>query len=306
MVDLVARDVQRDAAIRSVRFSAGTVIAGDAGVGKTSLASSVADVLAERGVPVVRVLATAAGRSIPFAALGPLLPVDSTDFHPALVPGMVLRRLGELSPRAKPLLLVDDAQLLDDHSAAALLSVVHQQGARALVTVRLGGRPPDAVTALWKDGLLDRIDLQPFDLAGAGDLLRSRLGGEVATVTIGSLWEHSQGNPLYLTELVRFGVATGRLSEVGGVWWWPGDTEVPPRLGELLHRRIEDVTPPGPRHATYWPLASRCRTTRWPPSCRPKPSWSWTSWASSPVTPVAGSSGSAFRIRCCSRWPHAG
>ena len=51
------------------------------------------------------------------------------------------------------------------------------------------------------------------------------------------------GNPLYLTELIRFGVATGRLSQVGGVWWWPGDTEVPPRLGELLQRRIEDVTP---------------------------------------------------------------
>ena len=51
------------------------------------------------------------------------------------------------------------------------------------------------------------------------------------------------GNPLYLTELIRFGVATGRLSQIGGVWWWPGDTEVPPRLGELLQRRIEDVTP---------------------------------------------------------------
>lgn len=57
---------------------------------------------------------------------------------------------GRDKPTVKPLLLVDDAQLLDDHSAAALLSVVHQRGARALVTVRLGGRPPDAVTALWK------------------------------------------------------------------------------------------------------------------------------------------------------------
>ena len=251
MVDLVARDVERDAAIRSVRFAAGTVIAGEAGVGKTSLAGSVADTLAERGVPVVRVLATAAGRAIPFAALGPLLPVDARDFQPALVPGMVMRSLAGLATRAtpngkppvKPLLLVDDAQLLDDHSAAALLSVVHQHAARALVTVRLGGRPPDAVTALWKDGLLDRIDLQPLDLDGAGALLRSRLGGDVATVTTRALWDHSQGNALYLTELVRFGVATGRLSEVGGVWWWPGDTEVPPRLGELLQRRIEDVTP---------------------------------------------------------------
>lgn len=94
-----------------------------------------------------------------------------------------------------------------------------------------------------EDGLLDRIDLQPLDLDGAGALLRSRLGGEVATVTTRALWDHSQGIPLYLTELVRFGVGAGRLSEVGGVWWWPGDTEVPPGLGELLQRRIEDLTP---------------------------------------------------------------
>jgi hypothetical protein len=97
VVDLVARDIERDAAIRSVRFATGTVIAGEAGVGKTSLAGSVADVLAERGVPVVRVLATAAGRSIPFAALGPLLPADLRDFQPALVPGMVMRSLADLS-----------------------------------------------------------------------------------------------------------------------------------------------------------------------------------------------------------------
>jgi len=242
VVDLIARDAERAAATRSVRFGAGAVIVGEAGVGKTALAAAVADTAAAQGVPVLRVLATAASRAIPFAALGPLLPIDSGEFHPAIVPGLVLRTLSELGGRQRPLLLVDDAQLLDDHSAVALLGVIQRGGARALVTVRLGGRPSDAVTALWKDGLLERIDLQPLDAAAARALLGGRLGGEVAAVTSALLWRHSEGNPLYLTELARFGVATGRLANISGVWWWSGAADVPPRLAELLEHRLEDVT----------------------------------------------------------------
>ena len=108
-MDLVARDAERAAATRSVRFGAGAVIAGEAGVGKTALAAAVADTAAAQGVPVLRVLATAASRAIPFAALGPLLPIDSGEFHPAIVPGLVLRALAELGGKQRPLLLVDDA-----------------------------------------------------------------------------------------------------------------------------------------------------------------------------------------------------
>ncbi|MET0965148.1 MAG: hypothetical protein ABWZ02_02060, partial [Nakamurella sp.] len=77
MVDLIARDAEWAHATRSVRFGAGAVIAGEAGVGKTALAAEVADAAMAQGVPVLRVQATAASRAIPFAALGPLLPIDS-------------------------------------------------------------------------------------------------------------------------------------------------------------------------------------------------------------------------------------
>ncbi len=242
-VDLVARSAEVEAVTRAVEFGAGAVISGDAGVGKTALAGAVADGLAERGAAVVRVQATAAGRSIPFAALGPLLPADTPGFHPALMPSMVLRSLSGMSGRGRPVLLVDDAQLLDDHSAAALLIVLQQGGARALVTVRTGGRPADAVTALWKEGLLERIDLHPLDLQGTRDLLRARLDGEVASTTAQLLWQRSQGNPLYLTELARFGVETGHLYQAPGVWWWSASgSDVPPRLGELLQRRLDDLS----------------------------------------------------------------
>ncbi|WP_395725562.1 hypothetical protein [Nakamurella sp.] len=79
--------------------------------------------------------------------------------------------------------------MVDDHSASAPLTVIAQGGARVLVTVR-GGRPP-AVVALWKERLLDRIDLLPFTLAEAGTL-RGRGCGDVAAMTTQFVWEQSQ------------------------------------------------------------------------------------------------------------------
>ena len=242
-MELVGREKERDAALRSVRFGNGAVIAGDAGVGKSALAGAVADVIGVQEAPVVKLLATAAGRTIPYAALAPLVPSDSTDLHPALVPGLVLRRLFELGGKSRPLLVVDDAHWLDDHSASALLTVIGQRGTKALLTVRSGGRPSAAVTALWKERMLDRIDLQPLNVSEGGALLRARLGGDVAAMTTQLLWERSRGNALYLTELARYGVAKGRLTATSGLWRWSGSTDVPPRLAELLVHRLDDLTP---------------------------------------------------------------
>src|SRR4029077_12944784 len=45
------------------------------------------------------------------------------------------------------------------------------------------------------------------------------------------------------SDLTRFGLASGRLTRINGVWWWAGDTEVPPRLAELLHDRLDNLSP---------------------------------------------------------------
>lgn len=242
-MELVGRENERNSATRSIRFGNGVVIVGDGGVGKSALAAAVAGSAGEPGSAPVKLLATAAGRRIPYAALAPLVPLDATNLHPALVPGLMLRRLAELGGNDRPVLVVDDAHWLDDHSASALLTVIAQGGARVLVTVRSGGRPSPAVVALWKERLLDRIDLLPFTLAEAGTLLRARLGGDVAAMTTQFVWEQSRGNALYLTELARYGVRAGRLAESNGVWWWSGGTDVPPRLAELLLGRLEGLSP---------------------------------------------------------------
>jgi len=57
---------------------------------------------------------------------------------------------------------VDDAPLLDDLSALLVHQLVLRGAATVVITVRTGEPTPDAVTALWKDGHLDRLEVQPL------------------------------------------------------------------------------------------------------------------------------------------------
>jgi hypothetical protein len=57
---------------------------------------------------------------------------------------------------------IDDAHLLDGLSAHVVHQLAQSRGARLVVTLRAGGDDPDAMTALWKDGRLARIDLEPL------------------------------------------------------------------------------------------------------------------------------------------------
>ena len=253
---LVAREDEIDLALRSLRTGGGVLITGQAGVGKTALAAAVADRLPMP--PVGWVVATAASRTIPLGALGNLLPTDLAAVHPALVAQHVDTRLRELARTGRggavPVLVLDDAQLLDAQSAAVLLSLVAAKSLRLLATMRSGTSPSDAVTALWKEDLLERLDLSPLDRRATRELLESALAGPVASGTVEMLWVSSRGNPFYLTELTRFGADQGRLEQRSGVWWWLGAGEMPPRLGELLQRRIDALSPAGLEAVEYLAL----------------------------------------------------
>jgi DNA-binding CsgD family transcriptional regulator len=211
-------------------------------VGKTALAAAVAEHAVAAGEHVERLVATSAARSIPFGALAPLLPDGVDALHPALVLSAIRRRLEMVTGAHAPLLIVDDAHLLDDYSAATLLGLVTAGVARLVVTVRAGEATPDAVQALWKDGFVELHEIAPFDRPATQLFLTSILDGEVAAGTASLLWGHTQGNALYLTELARDAVTHQRLVDEHGLWMWRGGVTVPPRLGDLLARRFSGLS----------------------------------------------------------------
>ena len=92
------------------------------------------------------------------------------------------------------LMVVDDAHLLDRLSALLVHQVAASGTAKMIATIRSGEEIPDAVTALWKEQHLMRIDIQPFTRAQTGELVRAVLDGVVSDAVIDQLHELSAGN----------------------------------------------------------------------------------------------------------------
>src|ERR1700722_11744513 len=138
----------------------GIVVAGAAGVGKTRLTREAASAAAQAGWAVRRVAGTASGRAVTLGAFARW--ADATDTSSLALARKVFAGLADGANGAPLLVLVDDAHLLDDLSAMILHQLVLQDVASVIATIRTGDPAPDAVTALWKDRLLRRLELQPL------------------------------------------------------------------------------------------------------------------------------------------------
>lgn len=215
---------------------AGLVLVGAAGVGKTRFAREALRAARKRGVGVHWATATTSARELPLGAFASLLgPVDGDPVH------LFQRATSALLSRAGArgvVVGVDDGHLLDGASASLLHQLVLRRAVRLVVTVRSGEPAPDAVTALWKDEHLERVDLPPLAAGTTADLLEAGLGGPVETPTAQRLWSITRGNPMYLRQLVDGEREAGRLSCVTGMWRWSGDPELPPGLIELVAHRM--------------------------------------------------------------------
>jgi DNA-binding CsgD family transcriptional regulator len=222
------------AAIGQAVQAGGVVLAGAAGVGKSRLAAHAVGRIEDFTVASVR--ASEAAAELPFGAFAHLLPAP-----PEHQVNPLKWAAGEL--RADRLLLaVDDAHLLDAASAALVHHLVRHDEARLIATVRSGAPAPDAVIALWKDDLVQRLELAPLSSEETVEALEGALGGLVEGRSAHRLWQVSQGNPLFLRELVLAGRATGALAVGGELWRWTGELAVTTRLRELVDRRIGAVT----------------------------------------------------------------
>jgi DNA-binding CsgD family transcriptional regulator len=99
------------------------------------------------------------------------------------------------------------------------------------------------VTALWKDGLAERIELRPWNEEETGAVLVAVLGGPVASGSVRRLWEVSQGNALYVRELLIGAVDSGALAKTGGIWSLRRPLTAPGRLVELVAARLAGLAP---------------------------------------------------------------
>jgi DNA-binding CsgD family transcriptional regulator len=231
----------RDEELRRVKAAirpgaAGIVVAGPAGVGKTRLAREALMVRGDRGPTVVWAHGSTAARPFPLGAFAGLLDIPAGDAAET-----ISRALDQLARQQPLVLAVDDAHLLDEHSAVVLHRVVVRRLAPVVVTLRTGDPAPDTVTSLWKDDHLARLDLAPLDVVDTTGLVARVLGGSVESASAHRLWTLTQGSPLFLRHLLAGEVAAGRFTPASGIWRWTSEPAISPELVHLLEREIGDL-----------------------------------------------------------------
>jgi DNA-binding NarL/FixJ family response regulator len=212
------------------------VLAGPPGVGKTRLAREALAAAQQRGALTRWAVGTASARALPLGAFAATLGVVGPD------PAQLVRQASEAllagAGRAGVIVGVDDAHLLDELSAVLVHQLVLRRAASVVLTLRTGETAPDAVTALWKDGHLTRLELQPLSQTETATLVEARLGAPVDSAAARRLWSITQGNALYLRQLVDGELEADRLHQVAGVWRWSGELALSPGLMELMSARI--------------------------------------------------------------------
>ncbi len=223
-------------ALRGGADSSGVVIFGRAGVGKTRLAREAVAATAGPGWCVFPVTGTTAARAIPLGAFAQWMGHTGGQLVNVVV--SVIDAMTAAAGDARMLVMVDDAHLLDDLSAFVVHQLVRRRLATVIVTVRAGETVPETVNALWKDGLLHRLDLQPLSRTQCDTLLESVLGGRLIGDASQRMCDLTQGNVLFLRELVRQERDAGRLTAEAGQWRWTGDMAASPTLVDVVELSI--------------------------------------------------------------------
>lgn len=183
------------------------------------------------------VRATRSTATIPFGAFAAWIPLDDggaadrlhmlRSVTAALVDGL-----------DRVVVSIDDAHLLDEGSAALVLQLVTDERVSVLATVRSGEPCADAITALWKEDLATRFDLQPLSDVETAVLLERVLDGPLDPAAHRRIWTLTQGLPLYLREVVRAAEDQDLLVRVSGRWTWEGSLDGSDRLLELIGDRL--------------------------------------------------------------------
>jgi DNA-binding CsgD family transcriptional regulator len=235
---LTGRQDDLDAIVAAVEQACPALfIVGEAGTGKSRLAREAIARLGAQGWPVATATATEATAATPLGALAHLVPAGA-DLAPTTLFEATRASIG-IAADGRPLVLhVDDAHHLDPTSASLLVSLVESQTVRPLLTMRSGLRVPDAIASLRGGHHVRSMTVGPLDGEAIDALLHEVLGGRVDGLTGARLLELSQGNPLYLRELVLAAIASGGLSDAGGVWRLTGELPTGQALGDQVLGRV--------------------------------------------------------------------
>ncbi len=243
---LVGRDEELGylRAARSRQLPAGVVVSGLPGVGKSRLVRATIDEARRDGWGVLQLSASAGLKNLAFAPFrSAVAPPQRRSADLAAVAEALEEAISGYVTPAGALLVIDDAHNLDDASAGFVHHLAATRLVAVLVALRSRAPLPDALTALWKDGLAERLELQGLSRGETRRLAETFLGGPVDEATLERLWQLTDGNPLYLREVLLAAREAGTVHLAGEQWRWRGAFSSGSRLRELVAERLGRLEP---------------------------------------------------------------
>jgi DNA-binding CsgD family transcriptional regulator len=241
--------IGRDAELRTLAEAmddvevGGAVLYGAPGVGKTRLAHHALEMAWARSLATVSVKANRSASTIPFVALAPLFAYLglSMELNAGLLPATT-QAIHERRGDGRLVLVVDDAQELDDASGALLDHLLQSDDVFIVLTARMGEREVAAIHDMWKDERIIRIQVAPLTDPEVRALAAIALGGPVDSSSLQLLAETCAGNVLFLRELIKGALESGTLEKHKGMWRFTGPIARSARLHDLIEQRLSDVT----------------------------------------------------------------
>jgi hypothetical protein len=236
------RDELTAAITSSASAASVQVIRGDAGVGKTTIATAVAGRLAKTGYTVLPIIGVRELSGVPLAAMTPLLALAA---GPADLP--VTERMQRLfstvtTEGKKYVLVIDDGPHLDEVSAGAVYQLIRVYGLRAVMTARRDDQFVGPLARLFDDGVVAITEVDGISDAQATSAVEGALGGRVEPESLKRLLRMAGGNPLYLRELV-LAAESRRAVREGAYGFTVDELHLPERIRDVVAARLAKLLP---------------------------------------------------------------
>ena len=184
----------------------GVLLVGASGVGKTTVINAT---LARLGptVTIIRLRGSENGRKRNLGIFEILLSQSGygVDLAPGRALSILARLFAERTEAADGIVVVDNADLVDEHSLSVLAQLAEMERIRLLVAAESVRPPLDLIANLWTAGRMSRVDLEGIDETAATAMI-NRIGLlETEVRSTAELYEFSHGNPRLLERLIYDG-----------------------------------------------------------------------------------------------------
>ena len=253
---LTGRDSELTAVRAALRETSGAYLVGRAGAGKSHIVEHVAGWAEAEGYEVIRARATAGSAELPLGVFLTQLGASERFLTPMFTE--IRDRISERAAGRPILLCIDDLDRLDDTSAVLIHQMVATGEAQLLATLRMGRMVPGEILDLAQRGDLRRLEVGPMDREAAGETAEHVLGRRLDAASHERLWAATNGNPLFIREVLVSAQETGQITDGPD-----GATlaELPlkaPRLVDAVKGRLAHLNPALHRALLHLAFAEPC------------------------------------------------